>query len=190
MSAASLQTVLLATGFLTTALLSLRLLSFLHLYFIRRGTLDRYLHPGPNSTWALVTGASDGIGFATARSLRRRGFNVVLHGRNAEKLERCKRRLLEEDESAGAGKSVLCVVASATEAARAAGTVQRFVQAEVEGRGGKLTVLVNNIGGTGVSPPLFPFVVPFSTWSAPPLTPRRCSASPRTRRYRRSTQPS
>ncbi|KAA8490947.1 Retinol dehydrogenase 13 [Porphyridium purpureum] len=36
----------------------------------------------------LVTGASDGIGLATARALADRGHLVLLHGRNAEKIER------------------------------------------------------------------------------------------------------
>lgn len=44
--------------------------------------LKRY---GPRS-WALVTGASDGIGKAFAIELGKIGFNVILVGRNAEKL--------------------------------------------------------------------------------------------------------
>lgn len=37
-------------------------------------------------TYALVTGASDGIGKAIAQELYRKGFNLILHGRNEEKL--------------------------------------------------------------------------------------------------------
>lgn len=53
--------------------------------FLRPSQLARYLH-GQQPTWALVTGASDGIGKQFARQLARSGFNVVLHGRNPIKL--------------------------------------------------------------------------------------------------------
>ena len=36
---------------------------------------------------ALITGASSGIGLDIARGFLERGVNVVLNGRNAEKLE-------------------------------------------------------------------------------------------------------
>ncbi len=35
----------------------------------------------------LITGSTDGIGLATARAMISRGHRVLLHGRNAEKLE-------------------------------------------------------------------------------------------------------
>ena len=40
--------------------------------------------------YALVTGATDGIGKEVAKELYRRGFNLVLHGRNPEKLVKVK----------------------------------------------------------------------------------------------------
>jgi len=42
----------------------------------------------PTIRWALVTGASEGIGAAIARRLRLAGFGVVLAGRSADKLAR------------------------------------------------------------------------------------------------------
>jgi NAD(P)-dependent dehydrogenase (short-subunit alcohol dehydrogenase family) len=38
----------------------------------------------------LITGATDGIGFGTARELARRGARLLLHGRNAARLERAR----------------------------------------------------------------------------------------------------
>ncbi|TDZ36135.1 Very-long-chain 3-oxooacyl-coA reductase [Colletotrichum spinosum] len=56
--------------------------------FFKPSKLERYrktVHGKP--AWALVTGASDGIGKGVANELAHRGFNVVLHGRNDVKLE-------------------------------------------------------------------------------------------------------
>ena len=36
--------------------------------------------------WALVTGGSEGIGFAIAEELAKEGFNIVLVSRSKEKL--------------------------------------------------------------------------------------------------------
>ena len=60
--------------------------------FVRPSTLQRYCHSQTGS-WALVTGATDGIGKAFADELLGRGFNVLLHGRNSEKLERVRKEM-------------------------------------------------------------------------------------------------
>lgn len=49
-----------------------------------RSHIEDYLHG--EEPWAVVTGATDGIGKATAISLLSKGFNVLLHGRNPTKL--------------------------------------------------------------------------------------------------------
>lgn len=46
-----------------------------------------------SSSWILVTGATDGIGFETAAELARRGFGVILHGRSEERLAAAAARL-------------------------------------------------------------------------------------------------
>ena len=40
-------------------------------------------------SWAVVTGATDGIGLAAAKHLAGKGFNIVLLSRNIEKLNNC-----------------------------------------------------------------------------------------------------
>ncbi|GAB5390252.1 MAG: SDR family NAD(P)-dependent oxidoreductase [Alphaproteobacteria bacterium] len=45
----------------------------------------------------LLTGGTDGIGYETAKSLLLLGHTVLLHGRNADKLEQAAQRLSEAD---------------------------------------------------------------------------------------------
>ena len=52
------------------------------MYFGTRVSVERY---GEN-LWAVVTGASDGIGKAMAMELASRGFNILLIARNIHKL--------------------------------------------------------------------------------------------------------
>ncbi len=61
--------------------------------YIRHSSLMDY---HSNNIWALVTGASDGIGKAIAAELSSRGFKVILHGRNRTKLETVAKELQGE----------------------------------------------------------------------------------------------
>ena len=84
---------------------------------------------------ALVTGSSQGIGFALARGLAEAGAEIVLNGRNTEKLEAAADTLRGE----GTGVQTLAFDATDHEAVRAA--VDKF-----EAESGGLTILVNNAG--------------------------------------------
>ena len=46
----------------------------------------------------LITGANKGIGFATAKLFHANGYNVILCGRNAERLQKAKETLGENAE--------------------------------------------------------------------------------------------
>ena len=62
-----------------------KLIMFLKMnYFTKLNIKTRYAKAG---NWAVVTGASDGIGFAMAKDLARRGLNVCLISRTKSKLE-------------------------------------------------------------------------------------------------------
>ena len=84
---------------------------------------------------AVVTGASRGIGKATAQSLLNEGCAVAVCGRNAERLDDAVRDLSKAD-----GR-VLGVAADTTDAA----AVEKFVGASLEAFG-RIDILVNNAG--------------------------------------------
>ncbi len=84
----------------------------------------------------LVTGASAGIGLATARALARLGGRVVMAVRNPEKGERALRSVRE----AGGGEAELALVDVASRA-----SVRAFAR-DLAARHRALDVLVNNAG--------------------------------------------
>jgi NADP-dependent 3-hydroxy acid dehydrogenase YdfG len=81
---------------------------------------------------ALVTGASSGIGEATARLLAAEGCNVVLAARREDRLNSLAARL---------GEGALAVPTDVTDAAACAALVARALE-----RFGSLEILVNNAG--------------------------------------------
>ncbi len=88
-----------------------------------------------DGTVALVTGASSGIGAATARQLAEHGAAVALVARRIDRLETLA-RLIE-----ASGGRALAIEADVTQRAEAEAAVQRTVS-EL----GRLDVLVNNAG--------------------------------------------
>jgi NADP-dependent 3-hydroxy acid dehydrogenase YdfG len=86
-------------------------------------------------TAALVTGASSGIGAATAKALAAQGAAVALLARRADRLIEVK------DEIESTGGTALVVPANVTDAEQVASAVQRTVE-EL----GRLDILVNNAG--------------------------------------------
>ncbi len=77
--------------------------------------------------WALVAGASEGIGRAFAEALSRRGLNLILVARGKEKLERLGRQLAAE-----AGVNVRTVAADLADSFE----IQRVIEASVDIRVG------------------------------------------------------
>lgn len=84
---------------------------------------------------ALITGATQGIGFALARGLAQAGARVVVNARSAEKLERAVAKLREE------GLPVSGSLFDLTNADQIRTKVQ-----EIESEFGHIDILVNNAG--------------------------------------------
>lgn len=74
--------VLFALGFLSVLKSSIAILRWVYVCFLRPGkNLKKY------GSWALVTAPTDGIGKGFAFELARKGLNLVLVGRNPDKLK-------------------------------------------------------------------------------------------------------
>jgi NAD(P)-dependent dehydrogenase (short-subunit alcohol dehydrogenase family) len=91
-------------------------------------------------TVVLITGATDGLGRGVARDLASRGAQVLLHGRDGERLDALARELGRDGEPAPA---FLADLASLDQVRSLADEVERSV--------GRLHVLINNAGiGSGM----------------------------------------
>lgn len=79
--------VLLSIGILCSLVAIYRLVKFIRPY-VTPSKLCNYLHTNhPGGVYAIITGATDGIGKAIAIELAASGFHIILHGRNPEKAQ-------------------------------------------------------------------------------------------------------
>jgi len=95
---------------------------------------------------ALITGASQGLGLAIARTFVRAGADVFLCARDAEKLEEARAALVAD---AGAGRRILAAQADVSVEADVARVVRCALEAFPD-----LGVLVNNAGIYGPMGPI------------------------------------
>ena len=133
-------------GFITLFLLALRFLNFLYIYF-KPSSLYLYQKPG---AWALVTGASNGIGLGFARALSAKGFNVILHGRNESKLQ----RIIADLQRIYPKTLYRTVIADASNSHGMNPSIEAIVSS-LHDLPGPLTVLINNVGGDANLPRFF-----------------------------------
>ncbi|MDJ0642918.1 MAG: SDR family NAD(P)-dependent oxidoreductase [Erythrobacter sp.] len=93
----------------------------------------------------LITGSTDGIGLETAKRLAASGHRLLLHGRNAEKLERAR----AETENAHSGAKVETYLADFSRLSEVVAIAD-----EIRQRHDQLKVLINNAGIFKVSEPI------------------------------------
>ncbi|KAJ5883000.1 uncharacterized protein N7473_009886 [Penicillium subrubescens] len=136
-------TTLSTIGLATLSYLSYKLTRQASIYLLP-SKLQRY--NTSNKNWALVTGATDGIGFGFCQELCSRGFNVILHGRNREKLVQRATELNTAFPERKTGIVVLDAVGMNDGVDDIAEQVRDIIGNEGQGQG-RLSVLVNNVGG-------------------------------------------
>jgi NAD(P)-dependent dehydrogenase (short-subunit alcohol dehydrogenase family) len=93
----------------------------------------------------LITGATDGIGFETAKILVSRGHHVLIHGRSEAKLQQVARSLKSLSSDASI-ESYLADLSNITEVESLANTVAA--------KGNQLDALINNAGVLSTSDPM------------------------------------
>jgi 17beta-estradiol 17-dehydrogenase / very-long-chain 3-oxoacyl-CoA reductase len=114
----------------------LKFTDFVWFYFLRPSGDYKKYQQGPQS-YAVITGSTDGIGKSLAKNLYRKGFNVIVHGRNEKKLKATVEEIkaLRED---GIVESFIADATSAT--IDYAGIAKRFDDLNI-------TLFINNVGG-------------------------------------------
>jgi 17beta-estradiol 17-dehydrogenase / very-long-chain 3-oxoacyl-CoA reductase len=125
-----------------------KLSSFTWYHFLRPYNLSKYKKGGKGEPWALVTGASDGIGVGFAEELASQGFNVILHGRNEQKLLGVKERLLFQWPARKFEILILDAIADAGNADKMAAALAEFKDLNIK-------ILINNVGGVAGGKPSF-----------------------------------
>lgn len=130
--------VLLAVGLLAVVASATTFLAWLYRAFLRPGRDlgQRY------GAWAVVTGATDGIGRALALELARHGLHLVLVGRNPAKLSRVGREVQKAAPSCKVRSVVFDLAGDGLDMSQGVARVAAAVE------GLDVGVLVNNAGAT------------------------------------------
>jgi len=104
---------------------------------------DRLLVPTPEQKTVLITGATSGIGKATAYVFAREGYRLILNGRRAERLSELKDELQQRY-----GSTILCLPFDVSNYESVQSAIRRL-----EGDWRNIDILINNAGkAKGLAP--------------------------------------
>jgi len=130
-----METLIWLVGLLYVLYQLFKLSVWLYLNFVRQNDLSKY-RKGKKEPWALVTGATDGIGKAFAEELALRKFNIVLLSRSQNKLDAVKTEIEKEFK--------VKVKTLAVDAGHATEETYKHIKETVAPL--ELAVLINNVG--------------------------------------------
>lgn len=148
----SIGTLLQLIGLTSVVLTTYRILGNVSLWVPFNTSLKRY-NREPRA-WALVTGASAGIGRGLAEELAAKGFNVILLGHKPDELQEARDSIVAEFP----GTQVKILVLDAAKASPAEIETALISVSDLQ-----ITVLVNNVGGMQMlRPPRFKRLDQFS----------------------------
>lgn len=134
-----LSALLVALGITTILYGVYNVASFLLSTLVLPGTsLSKFRGPSSTPTYAVITGASDGIGKEYALQLARKGFSLILVSRTQKKLDDLK-TLIQ-----GEGKGKIRVETLSVDVSKATETDYVHLTNLLEGK--RVGVLVNNVG--------------------------------------------
>ena len=113
-------------------------------HFLRPDSYHKFLRGHLQCPYALITGSTDGIGKSLAKVLYSKGFNLILHGRNEEKMK----RVVEEIQALHYRKDgeIKYFIADAAEPNHDFAMIaKRFEHLNI-------TLFINNVGGSVLEP--------------------------------------
>ena len=111
-------------------------------HFLRPASYHKFLHGA--SPYVVITGSTDGIGKSLAKVLYSKGFNLILHGRNEEKMKKVVEEIqaLHDRE----GGEIEYFIADASEPNHDFEAIAKNYQHL------NITLFINNIGGSAIEP--------------------------------------
>lgn len=154
----SLINVLACVGTVVCLVIAERIVDFLLFHLSNPAKpLESYRRRGPSPTYALITGASAGIGYGVAQALIRNGFGVILLGHKEAELAEAAAKLIAQvalpEDAAGtdAGAFVKTIVMDAQTATPQ--EMEDALRVTVIDPGLRVSILVNNVGSCPITLP-------------------------------------
>lgn len=139
-----------------------RTLDFIFFHFATPSKpLIGYRRRGPKPTYALITGASAGIGFATAKALVQQGFGVIILGHKEDELAEAAVQLREalvlpedaDPDHVPVDQYIRTIVLNAQTATPE--EIEARLRETIVDQQLRVSILVNNVGGMPITLPPF-----------------------------------